>query len=114
MTEKGTQAFFYADKKSISIKKFQDTMKVVHILISSNILFFSYDEEKNIFLPYNTLPISKRELIGDEIEKLVNMSLDLKKKVDTSKFGFLTSSSKKEKAQNLLDSILAASYPYIR
>ena len=53
-------------------------------------------------------------MIGELINNLVKTSLDLKKKVDTAKFGLFISSNKKEKAQNLLDSVMAAAYPYIR
>ena len=114
--EKGTQAVVYADRKSISVQVYEETLKVVHILISSKILFFGYDKEKKFFLPTSILDENTRILIGKEIEKLVNMSFDLQKKVETGKkyFKFIESADKKNKVQNLLDSILSTAYPFIR
>merc|ERR1712131_16178 len=67
--EIGTRAIVYADRKSITFQIFKKALKVVHILISSNILFFSYDEDKKVFLPYSILPLNTRQMIGEEIEK---------------------------------------------
>ena len=114
--EMGTRALVFADRRSLSVKVFEETLKVVNILISSTILYFSYDKEKKLFLPSYLLPFNKRELIGEEIEKLVDICLDLQTKVDIGKtfFKFVESSTKKTKAQNDLNRIIAASYPYIR
>ena len=114
--EMGTRALVFADRRSISVEVFEDTLKVVNILISSTILYCSYDKVKKLFLPSYLLPFNKRKLIGEEIEKLINKCVDLQTKVDIGKtfFKFVESSTKKTKAQNDLNRIISASYPYIR
>jgi len=54
----------------------------------------------------------KKNNIGDELERLVNKSLDLKNKVNT-KGRLFRSDSKAAKVKDTFDSVLQVTYPYI-
>ena len=111
--EKATTGIVYADRKDISIKDFEEAVRCYKILILSKILLYSYDEKREFFLPIDVLSEKNRVLIGKEIHGVVDQCIKLQKKVKTKSW-MLEKSSKKEKAQNIIDSILQVSYPYMR
>ena len=104
----------YSNRNNISVEEFEEAARCVLILISSNILYFSYDEENTFFCPYELLSKEKRELIGKEIREIVDQFFKLKENVVTSSFFFFDSTLKSGKRQQILDEILKTSYSYIR
>ena len=59
-------AFSYADKKK-NVKSYQDKIEAVRLVMFSQILLLSYDEEKKVFLPYCMLPDNKKRNIAHEL-----------------------------------------------
>ena len=81
--ENATKAFYYVSGKKIDSECFQEAVKAIQLLIFARISRYSYDDEKNCFLPFQTLSLNTVKLIGQSLEDLVDKSLDQKKNVKT-------------------------------
>ena len=111
---RATTAFYYAARKNISLEEFEACMGAAKILIFSYLIRFSYDKKEKMFLPFQSISSNKKELILDELEKIVIDCIEQKNNVQIS-FSFMrTRKQKKNQVQDILDKILQISYPYVR
>jgi len=110
--EKATTATVYSNRKDISVEEFEEAARCVQILIVSNILYISYDEENTSFCPHELLSKEKRELIGKEIREIVDQFFKLNENVVTKSY-FFFDPMKNEKRQQIVSEILKSSYSYI-
>ena len=92
---------------------FRECCKAVRLLVFATILQASYDEEKRVFLSPDKLPEQSLDFIQSELEDIISRSSEQKNSVNARSFGLFTSESKKSEVQDLLDSILQITYPYI-
>ena len=108
-----TKAYYLQQKeKIVTVENFVGCMQAIKFLVLANVLVFSYDDKKKKFRPFHQLPKKKKNNIGDELERLVKKSLDLKNKVNT-KGRLFRSDSKAAKVKDTFDSVLQVTYPYI-
>ena len=111
--ENATKAFYYVSGKKIDTVCFQESVKAMQLLIFARISRYSYDDEKNCFLPFHTLSLNIVRLIGQCLVDLVNKSLDQKKNVKTTFFSLESKTEQSQKIQDILDQILKICYSYI-
>jgi len=112
LIDNATTAFHYANKKDIGIESYRECCKAIRLLIFATILQASYDEERRVFISPDKLPTTKLSYILRELEDIISRSSEQKKNVKLKSFGFFTV-AKKSEVQDLLDSILKITYPYI-
>ena len=84
----------------------------MQIILFAQMMRFSFDEENNIYIPFNLLPLENQNLLTKQISDHVKEILDLEKIIKIGGF-FRKSKTEKHKKQNLVDSILRIAYPYI-
>ena len=84
----------------------------MRLLIFAVILDASYDKDKRVFLSPDKLLPNKMNFILLELKKIIVRSSEQKNNVKLTSFGFFTI-AKKSDVQDLLDSILKITYPYI-
>jgi len=106
-------AFHYANDEDIKIESYRECCKAVRLLIFATILQASFDEDKKVFLPPDKLPQEKLDFILQRLEDIIGGMSKQKDNVKLKSFGLFTSDSKKSEVQDLLDSILKITYPYI-
>ena len=111
------KALDFEEKNEIDINSFDRFIQAVKHIVFGNVLLHSYNEDNKQFLPFQLIPKNKKKIIGDELESLAKRSIALKDKVDASKSirskMKLISDDTSETAQNTLDGLLQATYPYI-
>ena len=73
---------------------------------------FSFDEDESLFIPFNFIPMKRQSTLAKKITANLKEILDLEKTIKVKGF-FKESNKEKENKQNLVDSILRISYPYI-
>ena len=105
-------AFHYADKNKLSIKSYRECAKAIRLLMFGHLLKESYDKGEKIFVSIDRLHPNKVALIGETLEMVARKSIEQKKNVKTTHWG-RENDNKKSEAQDILDSILKFSYPYI-
>ena len=109
------KAFEYT-KKGNGKKEFKNAVFAKQLLAFGKIMTFSYEKERNHFLPFHILPSSKKELIAKELENIANDIIAQAKNIQPKILNrLLPGGTKKDKGeiQNLVDSILRITYPYI-
>jgi len=112
LMDNATTAFHYANKKNIGIESYRECCKAIRLLIFATILHASYDEERWVFISPDKLTTKKLSYILRELEDIISRSSEQKKNVKLKSFGLFTV-TKKSEVQDLLDSILKITYPYI-
>ena len=113
--KEATTAFNYGiglDGKNISLKSYKECAKATRLKIFATVLEASYDKTADMFLPPHKLPEKKVNIIGVELERIVQKCLEQRSNVNTTKF-FMEDTSKKSEVQDTLDSVLKMAYPYI-
>ena len=116
--DKASEGLANFEDKKIDIQTFMLCVFCLKLIMSSKIAKYCYSPETKSFLPYSNLSVSNQKLIAQEIEKLSNKCLILKKNVEVES-SFLNPGKKKkkeankEKSQNILDSFQQACYPYM-
>ena len=107
-----TKAFFYMDSRDMTIADLEACVQATQLLIFSNILKFCYDESSETFLPFLTLSMIDKAKIATELMDIVNRCLENRKHVKKDSL-FSRSSDHKAKVQDILDTILQVTYPFI-
>ena len=108
--DNATKALHFVSKKKIGVQCFQESVKAIQLLVFSRILRYSYDEKRDCFLPFATLPAKKIKLIGSALEELLKKSLNMTSNVKTS---FFSKKEQQESIQNTVDQALKMCYSYI-
>ena len=111
--DNATKAFHYVSGNEVDSESFAESIKAIQLLIFAKITRYSYDEERNCFLPFPTLPLNKVNLIGQTLEGYVKKSLEQKKNVTTTLFSWESTLEQENKIQDTLDQVLKICYPYI-
>ena len=81
---KASEAFNLEQKDKITPDNFYGCMQSIKILVLANVLVHSYSRKR--FQPYKVLSKKKKKLIADELERIVNKAISLKKKVYKKQF----------------------------
>ena len=98
--------------KGISIESFGEYIKAARLIAFSTILRHSYQKKEKIFLPIFMLSADNEKVISDKLESVVNDCLEQKESVNV-KTMFRVNEGKKTLVQDMLDSLLKVTYPYI-
>ena len=98
--------------KNISIESFGDYIKAARLIAFSTILRHSYDRKEKVFLPKFLLSSKSENVISDKLESVVKDCLEQKENVNV-KTVFVESKEKKSVVQDMLDSLLKVTYPFI-
>ena len=98
--------------KNFLFKALRECCKATRLLIFATILQASFDQKEEVFLSLDKLPQQSLSLIRHELENITKQSIEQKSNVKTTSFGVFTV-AKKSEVQDLLDSILKITYPYI-
>ena len=107
-----TQAFYYMDSNDMTMADLEACVQATQLLIFSNIARFSYDKSSETFLPFLTLPMEDKAMIATELMDIVNRCLENRRRVKKNSL-FSRSSDHKAKVQDILDTILQVTYPFI-
>ena len=105
-----TNALNLLNKKELTIKDFEGCTQAIQLLSFAKIARTSYDDKQDHFLPIALLTENKIRSIGNELENFVKDCESKKKLVHT---GWFSSTKKHLRIQDMLDTILQLSYPYI-
>ena len=112
--DQATNAYNLLDNKDVSIVNFEGGIQAIQLLIFSEIARISYDEKRECFLPISLLKKSDISLLGNVLEEYVEGCIKKKENVKTSTWYSKTKELQNEaKVQNIVDTILNISYPYI-
>ena len=109
-----THAYTLLDDRDISIKDFNGFIQAIQLLIFAKVARTSYDEKRDCFLPMSLLHREKIDYLGKIMEKYVKDCQSKRNSIDTSSWYSRSKElQKKEQVQNIVDTILNISYPYI-
>ena len=81
---KASEAFYLEQKDKITPDNFYGCIQSIKILVLANVLVHSYNRKR--FQPYKVLSKKKKNLIADELERIVNKAISLKKIVYKRQF----------------------------
>ena len=98
--------------KNISIESFGEHIKAARLIAFSTILRHSYDKREKMFTPKFLLSSKAQMVIGDKLEAVVKDCREQKENVNVKTL-FIEIEGKKSAVQNMLDSLLKVTYPYI-
>ena len=115
MDNHAMQAVEYSKKGRLK-EDFEFAVIATQLQVFAKIILFSFDKEKNQFLPFSILPTKKKELIGNELQNLAQDLQSLGTKIQPKVLNyFIPGGNKKEKGeiQDMIDSVLKETYSYI-
>ena len=98
--------------KDISIESFGEYIKAARLIAFATILRHSYEKNEKIFLPSFLLSFDNEKVIGDKLESVVKDCLEQKENVNVKTL-FIENEGKKSVVEEMLDSLLKVTYPYI-
>ena len=109
-----TNAYNLLDRKDISINDFHGCIQAIQLLIFAEIARVSFDKKNECFLPIILLKKEDVKLLGTVLEKHVTDCISKMGNVNTSAWYSKNKElQKKDQVQNIVDTILNISYPYI-
>ena len=111
--DQATHAYNLLDNKDISIKDFNGFMQAIQLLIFAKVARTSYDEKRDCFLPISLLTRESINYLSFFMEKYLKDCQAKKDNVKTSSWLRSKQLKKKEQVQDIVDTILNISYPYI-
>ena len=104
----------------VPLASYRELMNCARMLMFSNILVFSFDEDMNTYLPHLAMPKNKKAYLEKKIETLAEACISKKQRVNIKKRQIkhvgLTKSvnlTRKTEVQDRLDRILKIAYPYV-
>ena len=98
--------------KNISLESFGEYIKAARLIVFSTILRHSYSKKEKMFVPKFLLSSKAQMVIGDKLEAVVKDCLEQKENVNIKTL-FRENEGKKSMVQDMLDSLLKVTYPYI-
>ena len=108
--ERAVTAFQYTKKLDAKTKNLKNAVKAMQLKVLSEVLIQSYDGTK--IIPFFLLDKKKKKVISKLIEDDVRDVQSFYNSHEFSKFGW-NKAEKAKKKQDILDSLLQASYPFI-